>query len=469
MAIETSISPSSIAYNRFGLGARPDDPVANDPKRWLVDQIGNYDPKPPLVASLPSTASLAEDYVEQRKAARADDDAKTRQEAQAALRKDSRSQYRDAVNARIDNALATPTPFAERLVHFWSNHFAVSVDKGTVVPFAGSFEAEAIRPNIMRNFADLVMAAESHAAMLLYLDQAQSVGPNSVQAQRAKARNAVRVPGLNENLAREILELHTLGVRSGYTQNDVTEFARALTGWSIGSIAGNQPARNAVETAPGEFVFRDLVHEPGIRIILDREYSQPGVEQAAEVLRTVSTSTAAGTHIARKLATHFAGDSPPQALVDRLSAAFNKTRGNLPAVYRALIESPEVWVGQPLKFKTPWDWAISSFRATGQRSLGKTPGVDVMTQLGQRVWQPGSPAGWDDVAASWAAPDALVRRAVMANRLAASVGDQYDPRDLATRIQIGPLSPTTRGVIAGAESRIAGFALLLVSPEFQRR
>jgi uncharacterized protein (DUF1800 family) len=374
--------------------------------------------------------------------------------------------YRAAVNARIANALATETPFAERLVYFWANHFAISADKVTTVPFAGSFENEAIRPHIMGNFYDLVLAVERHPGMLIYLDQASSIGPQSAMAQRARSRNAPRVPGMNENLAREIMELHTLGVRSGYTQNDVTEFARALTGWSIGGVAA--PALQQ-DVAPGAFIFRPAMHEPGERTLMGRRYGQMGEEQARAVLRDLVKAPATATHIATKLARHFAGDDPPAALVERLSRAFADTQGDLRALYRALIDSPEAWEPRFLKFKTPWEWAVSALRGIGFKPTDRLPAPQMLSQLGQSVWEPGSPAGWADMAASWAAPDALLRRVEVANRLAALTADRHDPRELATKLLAFPPSPNTRATIEGADSPLTGLALLLVSPEFQRR
>jgi uncharacterized protein (DUF1800 family) len=318
----------------------------------------------------------------------------------------------------------------------------------------------------MGNFHDLVFAVERHPGMLIYLDQASSIGPQSAMAQRARSRNTPRVPGMNENLAREIMELHTLGVRSGYTQNDVTEFARALTGWSIGGVAAPVFQQDVV---PGAFIFRPAMHEPGERTIMGRRYGQMGEEQARAVLRDLVKAPATATHIATKLARHFAGDDPPAALVERLSRAFGETQGDLPTLYRVLIDSPESWAPRFLKFKTPWEWAISALRGSGFKTGDRVPVVQMISQLGQTVWEPGSPAGWADVATSWAAPDALLRRVEVANRLATLTADRHDPRELATKLLATPPSPTTRAAIEGAESRLTGLALLLVSPEFQRR
>jgi uncharacterized protein (DUF1800 family) len=464
--LDAPLPPAAVALNRFGLGARPDDVTPKNPKGWLRDQLEAYQARPPVIAALPASTAIAIPYLERRRQANTASDAAAKQAIQAAMRRDNRREYRAAANARIANALTTDTPFTERLVHFWANHFAISADKVTTVPFVGSFETEAIRPHIMGNFHDLVFAVERHPAMLIYLDQANSIGPQSALAERARSRNAPRVRGMNENLAREIMELHTLGVRSGYTQKDVTEFARALTGWTIGGVAAPALEQDVV---PGAFMFRPAMHEPGERTIMGRRYGQMGEEQARAVLRDLVKAAATATHIATKLARHFAGDDPPAPLVERLSRAFADSQGDLRALYRVLIDSPESWAPHFLKFKTPWEWAISALRGIGFKTADRVPALGMLSQLGQPVWEPGSPAGWDDIAASWAAPDALVRRVEVANRLATLTADRHDPRELATKLLACPPSPKTRAAIEGADSGATGLALLLVSPEFQRR
>jgi uncharacterized protein (DUF1800 family) len=458
------INPAAVALNRFGLGARPDDAGPADPKRWLFDQLDHYDPAPAAWASQPALADLAGNLADRRRQLRqasADD----KQTLQKSLNVDVQNVYRRAVDARVDSALITSTPFVERLVHFWSNHFAVSVEKPAVRAFAGNFEAEAIRPHVLGRFDDMLLACTRHPGMQIFLDQNTSVGPESRAAMRAAVRNPNRTRGLNENLAREIMELHTLGVRSGYTQADVTEFAKALTGWSIGGL--NAAADG--DGAAGRFVFREALHEPGTRIILRRSYDQAGQEQAIAVLHDLASSPATAQHIAFKLGCHFVSDSPPQALVARLSGAFLHSGGDLPTVYRALINSPEAWSRPASKFKTPWEWTISAMRGLGQRDTGRFAFAALLNQLGQPVWRPGSPAGYDDTAVNWAAPDALVRRVELAQRLSAHVGDTFDARTLAPTLLAGAVSSATMRAIEQAESAQTALALLLVSPDFLRR
>jgi uncharacterized protein (DUF1800 family) len=477
---------AAIALNRFGLGARPDDAVPSDPRRWLLDQFGRFQPRPQALAEVPARSAVVGQLADYMAEARMDRRSKKRvqpasmskgaDQAQADagkdplkrfLRQSIRDDYLVMDSARLASALATDTPFAERLVHFWANHFSVSVDKLPVIGLAGLLEFEAIRPHVFGRFSDLLLAVEQHPATLLYLDQAQSIGPNSRIGQLAAARQG-KQRGLNENLAREAMELHTLGVRTGYSQADVTEFARALTGWTVSGIARG-PAARILGGTPGEFRFAEALHEPGDRVIMGKRYAEEGEYQARAVLLDLAANPATARHIATKLARHFAGDDPPQPLVDRLSRAYLASRGDLPAVYRVLIDSPEAAAPGSVKFKTPWEWSVSALRAVGSEKLDARATAAMLQQLGQPTWKPGSPAGWDDIAASWAAPEALMRRVEIAQRIADRAGSSIDARALAAKVLPGVLTEQTRTAIARAESPQEGLALLLVSPEFVRR
>jgi uncharacterized protein (DUF1800 family) len=477
---------STIALNRFGLGSGPGDKPPADPKSWLTRQLDHFEPRPIALSDIPGRTEVVaqiREYLGARRMAGRSRQQMTRAslepgmgqeqaDPQAAdlkkyLRQSIQRDYLAMNSARIDCALSTATPFVERLVHFWANHFAVSVDKLPVIGLAGLLEFEAIRPNVLGRFGDMLLAVERHPAMLLYLDQAQSIGPDSEAGEYAALRGR-RQAGLNENLAREIMELHTLGVRTGYSQADVTEFARALTGWTVGGLERGPGAR-LIGGTDGQFDFAPMLHEPGVRTIMGKRYGQPGEAQARSILADLAASPATARHLATKLARHFAGDDPPPALVDRLARAYLDSKGDLPAVYRALIASPEPWALRPLKFKSPWEWSVSALRAIGATDLDPRVAAGTLKQLGQPTWQPGSPAGWDDVAASWAGPDALVRRVEVAQRFAAKAAATTDARSLAERLFPGSLSDTTRASIARAESPADGLALLLVSPEFMRR
>jgi len=479
------MAEASIALNRFGIGARPGESPPANPRAWLLDQFDLFEPRPAPIAAVADShavaAALADAAMQAqqlRGGPRRKDDgqpgspdpnAMAAKDVLQAARRDARQDYVDAVGARMASALATPAPFVERMVWFWANHFAVSIDKGGMVGLAGPFEFEAIRPHVLGRFGDMVNAVERHPAMLLYLDQARSIGPNSPVGQRIDARGKRKV-GINENLGREAMELHTLGVRTGYSQADVTEFARALTGWTVVGKGNGFGAQFAGSTGrPGDFVFAERLHEPGVRTIMGKRYNQPGERQAQAVLDDLVASPATAKHIAFKLARHFAGDTPPQPLVDRLAATYLKTRGDLPSLYRVLIDSPEAWARAPVKFKTPWEWSVSSLRAVGTDQVKPKMIDGLLNQLGQPVWKPGSPAGYDDIAASWAGPDAILRRVEVAQRFAGPAAGTLDARTLAATLYPAAVSPTTSQQLARAESPAQALALLLVAPESMRR
>ena len=470
-----------LAANRFGLGRRHDDPAIDDARTWLTRQLGDYDPAPPMLAGLAGRETIAiayAEYREERQAMRREanekapsDSGETIPEARRASRADFRRHYAEAAGARLAAAVATPTPFAERLVHFWANHFAVSADKQTVVGFAGNYEFEAIRPNIMGKFSDLLIAAVRHPAMLLFLDQAQSFGPDSVFATRVRNRGNRQAPGLNENLAREILELHTLGVRTGYTQADVTAFAKALTGLTVAGLGRGAGQRLVpADARAGETLFIERLHQPGAQTVLGKRYDGAGGRQAEAVLRDLAVHPATARHVATKLARHFTSDQPPAALVDRLAADFLKSGGDLPSLYHALVASPEPWAEGPAMFKSPWDWTVSMLRALPMPALGERQNIAAMfTQLGQPVWRPGSPAGYDDMVATWAGSAALMQRVELASRVAGRIGDRVDARTLAPIVLADALTPETGQAIARADSPGQGLAMLFASPAFLRR
>jgi uncharacterized protein (DUF1800 family) len=361
--------------------------------------------------------------------------------------------YLDEAKARIDAALGAEIGFAERLVWFWSNHFCVSADKGHVRQICGAYEREAIRANALGHFGDMLLAAESHPAMLLYLDNSRSIGPDSIAGVRQKR-------GLNENLAREILELHTLGVRTVYSQEDVTRFANVITGWTV--IAPRQdPARI------GEFAFNPNMHQPGAQSVIGKSYPDTGVEQGRAVLAMLARHPATARHVAAKLARHFIADEPPPALVARLAKRFLDTQGDLKEVAKALVNSPEAWDAPRTKLKRPGEWIIGSLRAAGVTPPEIGPVMQAQNLLGEPLWRPSAPKGFADDSASWL--DGLAQRVDLANQLARRIGGQADPREVFEQT-LAPLASTeTRQAIVRAESRPQAFALLFMSPEFQRR
>jgi uncharacterized protein (DUF1800 family) len=361
--------------------------------------------------------------------------------------------YLDEAKARINAALGAEIGFVERLVWFWSNHFCVSADKGIVRPICGAYERETIRANVLGRFGDMLLAAESHPAMLVYLDNARSIGPDSVAGVRQKR-------GLNENLAREILELHTLGVRSVYTQQDVTRFANVITGWTFVPFR-RDPMHG------GEFEFNPRMHQPGSQTVIGRSYADAGLEQGRAVLATLARHPATAKHVATKLARHFVADEPPPALVERLSKRFLATQGDLKAVSKALLTSPEAWEAPRAKLKRPGEWIIGALRAAGVAPPEIGPVMQAHNLLGEPLWRPSAPKGFADESAPWL--DGLTQRLDIANQFARRAGGEADPREVFERA-IAPLaSAETRQAIARAESRPQALALLFMAPEFQRR
>jgi uncharacterized protein (DUF1800 family) len=364
--------------------------------------------------------------------------------------------FRAEAEARLKKQLLARVGFVERLIAFWSNHFAVSVAKsGELRVAAGPFEREAIRPNALGKFATLLRAAESHPAMILYLDNQNSIGPDA-----APGKFAGR--GLNENLAREILELHTLGVGSGYTQADVTELARILTGWSV---AG--PESDAGQ--PGSFLFKPNWHEPGPRKLLGKSYAEAGVEQGRAALDDLARHPATARHISTKLARHFVADDPPAELVGALAQKFLDSDGDLGVVASTLVSDDRAWRPKPSKIRNPLEFVVAAARATD--FAPNDPGLYLqgLNLLGMPLWQPGGPNGFSDMTDAWASPEGMKARLDLAAFMGQRMHSPADP--LATlKTALGETaSQETRQAVERAESREQALALLFMAPEFQRR
>jgi len=461
---------ASIAVTRFGLGARPGEieAVGSDPAGYLKSQIrpdGADQPEGELGSTVQGLAEFAQ-YQMQRKQAKADGDPKN------AAVKDDRNLIRDSLAAeflaRIRLASTTDAGFRERWALFWFNHFTVSDTKPAAAVVIGAFEREAIRPRVFGRFEDLLVASSAHPAMLLYLDQARSVGPTSLAASRRVGAGAGA--GLNENLAREIMELHTLGVGSGYTQADVTEFARALTGWSTpGPNEALLPGDAGAGGADG-FVFRLRTHEPGVRRILGKTYPPDGVAQARAVLHDLASHPATAHHLSVKLARHFVADDPPASLVARLERTYNTTGGRLDRMAEALINAPESWGPEQRKFKTPYEFLVSGYRAAGQAPSDMSKVAPTLNGMGQKPFGAPSPKGWAEESQDWASPDAIIKRLSWSEAFAAATTPpQSAPMELAQNTLGAQLSPAVATAISRAESRTEAFSILLMSPEFQRR
>lgn len=353
--------------------------------------------------------------------------------------------------ARFERLLSGEADLTERLVLFWANHFAISVAPGGIfIALVGVYEREAIRPHITGRFRDMLHAATGHAGMLAFLTNTRSTGPNSVAGRRQQR-------GLNENLAREVLELHTLGVDGGYTQADVTAFAAALTGWTI--AGPNSPEQ-------GRFLFNAPAHEPGPKTVLGRVYAQEGEAQARAILDDLARHPATALHIARRLAAHFVADDPPPALVARLAETFRRTDGELLAVTRALLMAPEAWAPERSKLRNPIEFLIAAIRTSGAVLPPARLG-GMLENLGQPLFRPPSPKGFPDRTEDWLAPDAIKTRADFAIELAA--GFTGDARELARATLGAGLTDETQTAIRRAETPRQGLAILLMAPEFQRR
>jgi uncharacterized protein (DUF1800 family) len=357
------------------------------------------------------------------------------------------------LQARLDWAMAAPTGFRQRLSQFWANHFTVAGPNPAVLVQAGALEREAILPHLTGRFADMLAAVESHPAMLLYLNNERSMGPNSLAGKRQSK-------GLNENLAREIMELHTLGVDGGYTQTDVTTFAGVITGWSV-------VGRKGIEGEPGAFIFRERMHEPGTKHVLGRDYTEDGVDQGRAVLADLAKGAPTAQHIAVRLARHFIADSPPKPAVEAIAKAFKDTDGSLTAVYEALLKVDGALTAPSTKLRSPLDYTLAAHRATGGVPDAQAQ-HRALALMGQQPFFAPSPQGWPDDSMAWLAPDAIRTRLDFADLIAhrAKV-DQPVPYCEAL---LGPiLTDETRTAIRQAESPSQALALLLMSPEFQRR
>jgi uncharacterized protein (DUF1800 family) len=454
---------AAIAAHRFGLGEADLSTIGSDAQGWLMAQIGPADAQ--RGNALPSAAEgLRRHDAYLRRVRAAAGAASGARPAEQQFAEHFRELVQADLAARLLTATTTQRPFAERIALFWANHFTVSMAKGAARGLVGAFEREAIRPHIAGSFERLLVASTQHAAMLRYLDNALSAGPHSrlvtrLARRQADGGDAPRITGLNENLAREVLELHTLGVDGGYTQADVTAFAAVLTGWRAPRLPRGDEAS-----------FFDVAwHEPGPKVVLGKRYDE-GPRALLDVLHDLAHKPATARFIATKLARHFVADDPPASLVDRLARRFVDSGGDLPALYADLVRSPEAWQPQPTKLKTPEEFVVSSARLLGAgEAIATRGGAGGVALMGQRVQAAPSPAGWPDRADEWLGPDAVWKRLEWATRLSDRLGRAVDARALAAGA-LGPwLSDASRTQIERAADGPQALALLLMAPEFQRR
>ncbi|MBS0212383.1 MAG: DUF1800 domain-containing protein [Proteobacteria bacterium] len=486
------LAEAASAVNRFGLGARPGAIVGMaEPRGVLAQELRSPPSVQGLFAGLPSSAdSLAAEYQfrADRKARKAELEAREAAvksgdpEAVKKLGDGFFKQFGDQIQAenaaRWNAALTAEIGFSERIVRFWSNHFAVSVDKRPTTLLAAPMEREVIRPHAFGRFADLLLGIETHPAMLLYLDNAQSIGPESRLGERLArgGGNPKRkgAQGLNENLGREIMELHTLGVNGGYTQADVIELAKAITGWSVRVPRDDGPGLRGGQTDHANpvtgFVFRENTHEPGARTVLGKRYAEGGMEQGRAVLTDLAVHPSTAKHVCGQLACHFVADKPPQPLVERMVATWLRSGGDLRAVYLSMLESGEAWGPEARKFRTPDDYLIAALRVLGvqqapdARKLG-----GLLARMGRPDFTPHSPAGFTDTADAWIGPDPIWKRVQVAEELAAHASRELVPEQIAQNA-LGPrLHPATAQAVVRADSPQQAVSILFGSPDFQWR
>lgn len=474
-AIIEIMNPTLRALNGFGLGARIGERQRiSDPRGWLRAQL---DGGAPILD--PGSETAPDAIADAVRAFRASQQAgqSARQEARRRLGRIADVEKRAVLTERVTG----DRPFVERLVAFWSNHVCVSIgSKALVTPLAGSYEREAIRPHVLGRFEDLVLASAKHPAMLVYLDNFQSIGPASRGAAAGGRGRPQR--GLNENYARELLELHTLGVDGGYTQQDVQELAKILTGWTLSGIGRGramaqmpmrgrrQPAQTQQDSdGPISFAFQQMLHEPGSKTVLGARYAEAGVDAGERAIRVLCRHPSTARFIATKLVTHLVSDTPPPGAVDRIARVFRETDGNLRAVSGALIDLPEAWADGARKFRTPQDWLIAVMRAFNAADVSETT-TPLLRQLRHPLWSPQSPKGFGDKTQEWADPDSLLNRAELARTVARRLrASRIDPRGLLDVVDVSAGDPLHRVLADTSIAPDERIALALAGPAFQWR
>ena len=471
----------AIAANRFGLGARPGEiaRASANPKAWLMDQMNGPAPvfTRPDGQPFANAQKLVDDEdafkvqkfmgkgnkkalkeaANQQKGEKGEKDPLQKMEQQILVTPNGnirKEEYAEEMHARFALGFTTDRPFAERLVRFWSNHFTVAGRGNKVSLFAGDFEREAIRPYVSGNFEDMLFAVVMHPAMQIYLDNWHSFGPNSPSGKN-------RDKGLNENLGRELMELHTLGVDGGYTQADVTAMAKLLTGWGVYAGRANG------------FGFYQERHEPG-RITLRGKTYPAGYDGGVAAIRDLAHDPATARNLARKFATHFISDAPPKESVARLEKVFRDTHGNLHALTETIVNDPAAWASEQNKMRTPVEYVTAAIRLTGwsggnDREPGARKMVAAVRVMGEVPFGAPSPKGWPDNADAWNGADAMLSRVQWARNFSNTLPASLNA-SAAAEMGLGPqLRPATKSAMAGASSQSEAFALLLASPEFQRR
>ena len=456
------------ASNRFGLGPRPDElpRIGADPRGWLHQQLSPGPRSQPWLSNVaPSHETLAgllQKFYRIRSLEKTQKRGGNRQTALADMRRELKKSLTrtrlQQLGARMQVGIETEAPFRERLVHFWSNHFTVSTTGGKrlLITSCTAYEAETVRKHLDGHFADMLIAVEQHPVMLAYLDNLQSLGPNSPVGRRRSRR------GLNENLAREILELHTLGVDGGYGQDDVTSLARIITGWTIAND-------RQIPGEPGRFVFMNAMHEPGTHRLLGKDHGEDGVHQGERALESLAAHPSTSRFIATKLVRHFVADDPPAAAVENVAKVFRDTDGHLPSVHGSLVDLDECWRPQRAKLKTPNELVVSALRGLDFPRLPEKRLLGSLELLNQYPFTAQSPAGWPDSSEHWGSPNALLQRIDWSTQVGERVGSARQPRTLLAHMSNPMDDGALRLSVERAASASQAIALLLAGPGFQWR
>jgi len=458
----TVITPERIAVNRFGYGARGDelDKAKADPKTWLLAQlkvIEFSDSQPSsdeifiAYGAFQQQKKLMKKQQKKREITQSVESDKEIKESKM-IKQAARKTYIKMSSAALKQAISSDHSVSWRLLDFFSNHFSVSTSGRLMLGLSPTLEREAIAPNLLGNFSDMLLAVEQHPAMLVFLNNEKSFGPNSRMAKKRKV-------GLNENLAREIMELHTLGVNGGYKQADVIELAKGITGWSV--------KRPKKEHGTG-FVFRSYGHEPGSRTLLGKEYAHRGIDQGRQMLRDLAMHPSTANYVCTKIAHHFVSENPPQSLIDKMQKTWLNNQGNIKKVMLTLFDAEEAWLQSPQKFKTPREFVISAYRAIAPNKINDRTLFNSLTNLGQMPFNAGSPAGFSDDESDWLGASALMARVEWSSLVSAQLKRVNAEKVMATALGKS-ISQNTYQMVMRAESRQQASTLLLMSPEFQRR
>jgi uncharacterized protein (DUF1800 family) len=446
---------ASIATNRFGLGAKPNE-IAHatlDPKNWLLAQL-NTKPLLKFDESLPNSAKIGIKLAQLRKEKRAlKKQSKTnlsKTQSQPAGKKYHRQIMRKLTTDTLKQSILSDNSLNWRLLDFFSNHFSVSTKSPIMAAIGPSLEREAIANNLLGKFEDMLLAVVKHPAMIIYLNNEKSFGENS--------RAGIKGKGLNENLVREILELHTMGINSGYSQTDVIELAKGITGWSV--------ARPKKDKHSG-FKFRAYGHEPGARKLLNKTYKNNGLGQGEAMLLDLARRPETAAHLCNKLVSHFIQDIPEPKLVDKMVKTWMKTQGDIKQVIISMINAPESWQNTPQKFKTPREHLVSTYRALGKNKFNDRSLYSSLFNLGQKPLNAGSPTGYSDFQQDWNGASALMTRIDWASKISAKFNG--DTKSVMKSALGESISEHTKQMVTRAESKKQAATLLILSPEFIRR